>query len=52
MLSPEQFIGFLRGNAIKYQHRLLYKGKPAEDADKAAVYATWLSRAMKGEKIK
>jgi hypothetical protein len=52
VLSPEQFIGFLRGNAIKYQHRMMYKGKPIQDCQKFNKYGEWQEQAMRGEKIK
>ena len=35
MLSREEFIGYLRGNAFKYQWRFLHKGKAQEDLKKA-----------------
>jgi hypothetical protein len=35
MLSPEEFIGYLRGNSLKYRWRFRYKGKPIEDLNKA-----------------
>ena len=38
MLSPQEFIGYLRGNSLKYRWRFLYKGKPIEDLDKAEWY--------------
>ena len=38
MLSPQEFIGYLRGNSLKYRWRFLYKGKPIEDAKKARWY--------------
>ena len=38
MLSKEEFIGYLRGNAFKYQWRFLHKGKAKEDLAKAKWY--------------
>jgi hypothetical protein len=38
MLSPQEFIGYLRGNSLKYRWRFLYKGKPIEDLKKADWY--------------
>tara|TARA_R110002020_G_scaffold335736_7_gene550928 strand:+ start:6069 stop:6527 length:459 start_codon:yes stop_codon:yes gene_type:complete len=38
MLSPQEFIGYLRGNSLKYRWRFLYKGKPIEDLEKADWY--------------
>lgn len=45
-LTPEQFIGFLRGNAIKYQSRAGKKdagtkGSASEDLAKAAFYTKY-----------
>ena len=37
-MPPHQFVGFLRGNAIKYLARLDRKGAPLEDAKKARHY--------------
>jgi len=38
VLTKEQFIGWLRGNLIKYQHRYRDKGKPVEDLKKIEFY--------------
>ena len=38
MLSPEQYVGFLRGSAMKYQWRLGRKGDASEDTAKAQWY--------------
>tara|TARA_R100000152_G_C6774803_1_gene202798 strand:+ start:712 stop:1167 length:456 start_codon:yes stop_codon:yes gene_type:complete len=38
MLSPEEYIGYLRGNSLKYRWRFRYKGKPVEDLQKANWY--------------
>jgi len=43
-LSPEEYRGFLKGNAIKYLSRAAKKGAPVEDAKKAAWYAERLSQ--------
>lgn len=42
-LTPEQYSGFLLGNAIKYACRMNFKGGRARDAEKAARYAGWLA---------
>jgi hypothetical protein len=39
VLTREEYIGYLRGQVIKYQHRLMTKGNPAQDAGKLAWYA-------------
>lgn len=41
-LTPEQYQGYLLGNAIKYLCRMPYKGTPSRDAEKAANYTKWL----------
>ena len=49
-LGPEQFIGWLRGNIIKYQHRYKLKGKPLEDLEKINFYLSVLKR-VESERI-
>ena len=46
MLSKEEFIGYLRGNAFKYQWRFLYKGKAQEDLKKAQWYLNKLQSLL------
>lgn len=46
-LGRDQFIGFLRGQVIKYQWRCGLKGDPAEDAGKARWYAARLEQELK-----
>ncbi|HEX2652082.1 MAG TPA: DUF3310 domain-containing protein [Xanthobacteraceae bacterium] len=48
-LSREEFIGFLRGNVIKYQWRLRHKGKDAEDCRKAIWYAERLAKVLEAK---
>ena len=38
MLSPEEFVGYLRGNVFKYLWRYQHKGKAHEDLQKAQWY--------------
>lgn len=47
-LTPEQYQGYLLGNAIKYQCRMMHKtpDNPARDAEKAANYSAWLSESL------
>ena len=47
-LTPEQYQGYLLGNAIKYQCRMMHKSpdSPQRDADKAANYSQWLSESL------
>lgn len=37
-LTPEEFVGFLKGQVLKYTWRMGKKGSAAEDAKKAAWY--------------
>lgn len=45
-MTPEQFEGFLRGNAIKYLARAGSKGPAREDIAKAHHYLTKLLEVM------
>ena len=47
-LTPEQYQGYLLGNAIKYQCRMMHKNadSPQRDAEKAANYSKWLEEAL------
>ena len=38
MLTPDEFVGYLRGNSLKYRWRFRYKNKPIEDLRKARWY--------------
>lgn len=51
VLTRDEYIGYLRGNCIKYMHRMNYKDTPQSNADKHAVYSRWLAEALK-EKYK
>ena len=46
MLTHDEYIGYLRGNAMKYQWRCRYKGKPIEDLRKAGWYGERLMNYM------
>lgn len=52
-LTPEQYQGYLLGNAIKYQLRMMHKtpDSPARDAEKAANYSKWLSDSFSAEPV-
>ena len=54
ILTPEEFKGFLKGNAIKYAFRAGRKaGESAEkDKTKFHVYSQWLHNCQHGGKIK
>ena len=47
-LTPEQYKGYLLGNAIKYQCRMMHKtpDAPFRDAEKAANYSRWLADVL------
>ena len=42
-LTPEEFRGFCKGNALKYLWRCDKKDAPEQEAKKAIWYTTWLS---------
>lgn len=43
-LTPEQYMGYLLGNVIKYSCRHSHKGQPLRDAEKLRVYSTLLNK--------
>tara|TARA_R110000764_G_scaffold178394_1_gene264572 strand:- start:105 stop:383 length:279 start_codon:yes stop_codon:yes gene_type:complete len=49
MLTEEQFIGFLRGNAFKYQWRCEKKGSPKKDLEKAQWFLNKLMEVIHTE---
>ena len=50
-LTREEFIGFLKGNIIKYKARAAFKGSRNEDMQKTRQYAYWLAMAETGVPI-
>ncbi len=48
-LGPDQFIGFLRGQVIKYQWRLGRKDASAQEAAKANWYGKRLEEYLKAQ---
>jgi hypothetical protein len=48
-LTPEQWIGFLLGNVLKYSARVNFKGVAPVDARKLAMYSSWLNDVYKVE---
>lgn len=50
-LTPEQYKGYLLGNAIKYNCRMMHKtvNEPSRDAQKASNYSKWLSEVLENE---
>ena len=47
LISKEEFIGFIKGNIIKYVVRCGKKGNPIEDIDKAIDYLHLLKKIMR-----
>lgn len=47
-LTPEEFKGWLKGNAMKYLFRLGKKDDEAQDAKKAIKYLEWLVKELMG----
>ena len=50
-MTPEEFIGFLKGNIIKYVSRLGKKDAPEKEVRKIIQYTHWLLKAVKGQTI-
>lgn len=50
-MSPEAFMGFLRGNIIKYTSRLGKKDDVVKESFKILKYAGWLHEATQGKKV-
>jgi hypothetical protein len=50
-MSTEAFMGFLRGNIIKYACRLGKKDDVAKETTKILRYAEWLDKVAKGKKV-
>lgn len=50
-MTAEAFMGFLRGNIIKYACRLGKKDDVAKETTKILRYAEWLDKVAKGEKV-
>ena len=51
LMPPEQFIGFCRGNVIKYSLRAGRKDDVTKEVDKIVQYATWWRQALDGKMI-
>ncbi len=50
-MTKEAFIGFLRGNIIKYAARLGKKDAPEKEAKKIQTYANWLVKVLNNQGI-
>lgn len=44
--EKEEFIGFLKGNIVKYSQRIGRKGQDLDDCDKIVVYAKKLKEVL------
>lgn len=47
-LTPEEYRGYLKGNALKYLCRAGFKGCEDRDTEKAVNYITWLRDETRG----
>lgn len=47
LISHDEYIGFIKGNIIKYVVRCDKKGQGVSDVDKALDYLMWLKKEMK-----
>jgi hypothetical protein len=50
-MTNDEFIGFLKGNILKYTCRLGKKDDPKKEAAKIKRYSEWLYKAVNGETI-
>lgn len=50
-MTPEEFVGFLKGNIIKYACRCGRKDDPKKEAAKIKQYADWLVDTLQGKTI-
>ena len=48
LLTPEEYLGYLKGNVIKYD-RAPFKGNMEQDYDKQKVYYDWALEQMEGK---
>lgn len=51
MLTTDEFIGYLRGNSLKYRWRFRYKNEPVQDMLKATWYEEKLLQFYKNSNI-
>ena len=50
-MTLDEFVGFLKGNIIKYACRLGKKDEPEKEAAKIRRYAEWLEQVVNGKTI-
>lgn len=51
MFTTEEFIGFLKGNILKYRLRMGHKDNVPKEMDKIKRYEEWLSMVQAGKRI-
>lgn len=51
MFTHEEFVGFLKGNILKYRLRLGHKDDIQNEMDKIQRYEQWLEEAEQGKEI-
>ena len=51
MFTHEEFVGFLKGNILKYRLRLGHKDDIQKEMDKIQRYEQWLEEAEQGKEI-
>ena len=51
LLTPAEFLGFLKGNIIKYSYRCGKKDAPESERAKFERYTEWYQQALKGLRI-
>ena len=51
LLTPTEFLGFLKGNIIKYSYRCGKKDDPKSELAKFERYQEWYQQALKGLRI-
>lgn len=51
-MTSEEFLGFLKGNVMKYLWRWRQKGKGAEDIEKALFYLSRMPERVRAEMLK
>ena len=51
MFTHEEFVGFLKGNILKYRLRLGHKDDIQKEMDKMQRYEQWLEEAEQGKEI-
>ena len=49
-MTSNEFLGYLKGNVLKYIIRYRHKGKAAEDLGKCLWYLTWLKDKVEDAK--